>query len=377
MSKPRVLEVRHLPELFAALQKRGYRLIGPAVREGAIVYEELRTPAELPVGWGDEQEAGRYRLIRRDDDAVFGYAVGPHSWKRFLHPSVMTLWRARQTADGLAIETSVEEPPLLALFGVRSCDLHAIAVKDRVLLGGPFADPYYRARRARIFIVAVNCGHFTPSTCFCVSMRTGPRVADGFDLALTEVLQPGNHLFVVEVGSESGEEVLRDVPHRPAEPSEVEAAERVVATTAAHMGRSLETAGLKEALYAAMESPYWDVVAERCLTCGNCTMVCPTCFCFTVEDRTDLTGTVTERIRRLDVCFTTEFTYTAGRPLRLSARSRYRQWLTHKLGTWFDQFGVSGCVGCGRCITWCPVGIDITREATAIRRASEQGSATR
>jgi ferredoxin len=295
------------------------------VRDGAIVYEELETAADLPTGWGDEQEAGRYRLIRRNDDAVFGYAVGPHSWKRFLHPSTVTLWRARRTPDSVAIETADEEPPLLALFGVRSCDLHAIAVQDRVLLAGPFVDPYYAARRARIFTIAVNCGHFTPSTCFCVSMRTGPKVAQGFDLALTEVLEPGRHLFVVEVGSEAGEAVLREIPHRLAQPTDIEAAEQVVATTVARMGRTLDTAGLKEALYASLDHPHWDVVAGRCLNCGNCTMVCPTCFCFTVEDRPDLSGTVTERVRRLDVCFTTEFTYTAGRPLRSGARSRYRQ----------------------------------------------------
>ncbi len=377
MSELSVLDSRDLPELFAALQRHGFRVVGPTVRDGAIVYDELVSAADLPVGWSDEQEAAHYRLKRRDDDAVFAYAVGPHSWKRFLHPSSLTLWRARRTAAGVTIETPAEELPRLALFGVRSCDLHAIAVLDRVLLGGPFVDPYYAERRSRAFIVAVNCGHFSPSTCFCVSMGTGPKATFGFDLALTEVFEPGRHVFVVEVGTDEGAEVLRQVPHRAAEPWERAAADRVVETTAARMGRRLETAGLKEALYANLEHPRWDDVAQRCLTCGNCTMVCPTCFCFTVEDRTDLTGTVTERVRRLDVCFTTEFTYTAGKPLRQSARSRYRQWLTHKLGSWLDQFGVSGCVGCGRCITWCPVGIDITEEAAAIRSASELGERTR
>jgi sulfhydrogenase subunit beta (sulfur reductase) len=216
-------------------------------------------------------------------------------------------------------------------------------------------------------IVAVNCGHQDKGTCFCASMGTGPRATTGFDLALTEVLQDDDHYFVVEVGTPRGSEIIREVPQRKAAPNEIEAADRVVAARAGNMGRALDTAGIKELFYANYEHPRWDEVAARCLTCGNCTMVCPTCFCHTLEDALDLTGTVGERGRQMDVCFTVDFSHLYGGSIRTSPRSRYRQWLTHKLATWIDQFGCSGCVGCGRCITWCPVGIDITEEARAIR----------
>jgi ferredoxin len=136
------------------------------------------------------------------------------------------------------------------------------------------------------------------------------------------------------------------------------------------MGRALDTSDLKGLLYGNLEHPRWDEVSQRCLTCGNCTLVCPTCFCSTVEDVTDLSGTETERTRRWDSCFSLDHSYIHGGSVRDSGRARYRQWMTHKLATWFDQFGSSGCVGCGRCITWCPVGIDITEEVRAIR-ASE------
>jgi formate hydrogenlyase subunit 6/NADH:ubiquinone oxidoreductase subunit I len=133
--------------------------------------------------------------------------------------------------------------------------------------------------------------------------------------------------------------------------------------------RHLDTAGLRDLLYENFEHPRWDNVAARCLSCANCTMVCPTCFCTTVEDVSDISGNHAERWRRWDSCFTQSFSYIHGGSVRTSAKSRYRQWMTHKLASWTDQFGTSGCVGCGRCITWCPVGIDITEEVRAIRES--------
>jgi sulfhydrogenase subunit beta (sulfur reductase) len=364
-----VLEHGAFGELLSALTARGYRLAGPRLSEGAIVYDEIASADDLPAGWTDEQDAGTYRLRRRDDDALFGYAVGPQSWKRLLHPPVVTVLRTRRNGEEAELEVlpePEEEPPMWAFVGVRSCDLHAIAKLDRVFLGGRFVNPAYEARRGRIFVVAVNCA-VAGGTCFCVSMGTGPRATFGYDLAVTEVLDGEERHFLVESGSERGSEVLAELPTREATGGEIETGEQVVERTAASMGRRLETEGLPDLLAGNREHPRWDEVADRCLTCGNCTMVCPTCFCTTVEDVTDLAGTQAERVQLWDSCFTLDFTNLHGGGVRVSPRARYRQWLTHKLGTWHDQFGESGCVGCGRCITWCPVGIDITEEATAIR----------
>ena len=355
-----------LQALVGALASRGYRVIGPTVRDGAIVYDNIATIAELPIGWRDRQEPGRYRLERRDDEALFGFAVGPQAWKRFLHPPVETLWTARKSADGLSLQTAQEDIPKFAFIGVRACEIHAIAIQDRVFCEGPFVDKAYAMRRRDAFVVAVNCGE-PAGTCFCVSMKTGPQAQSGFDLALTELVDDTAHDFLVEIGSEAGADVLSHVSYRPASNAEIAAADAVVAQAAGRMGRTLETDGLKELLQNNLDHPRWDAVAERCLTCANCTMVCPTCFCTTVEDHSDLTGTSAERVRKWDSCFSLEFSYLHGGSVRKSGRSRYRQWMTHKLAHWYDQFGTSGCVGCGRCITWCPVGIDITEEAAAIR----------
>jgi ferredoxin len=364
----RTIERDGLHHLIAVLTRRGYEVVGPTVRDGAIVYDRLASPDDLPIGWTDQQDGGSYRLSRRDDAALFGYAVGPHSWKRFLFPPDLLLWRARKTdaTGGFIIEEPNAEAPRYAFFGVRSCELQAIAVQDRVFLGGRFGDPDYRARREGIFVVAVNCGH-PAGTCFCVSMESGPRATSGFDLALTEVLTADRHLFTVEIGTDLGRAVLDEVPTRPATAGEVAAADEVVESATQRMGRQLETGGIKELLYRNAEHPRWEEVAGRCLTCGNCTMVCPTCFCATVEDTSDLTGETAERVRRWDSCFSLDHSFIHGGSVRAAPAARYRQWLTHKLGSWLDQFGTSGCVGCGRCITWCPVGIDITEEVRAIR----------
>ena len=365
------IEPNDLQWIIAKLDSHGYRVIGPTVRDGAIVYDTIAHLDNLPVGWTDRQDAGQYRLEQRADAALFGYAVGPHSWKRFLHPPVERLWQARREGDGFAIieDEAAAEP--LAFIGVRACELRAIAIQDRVFLLGQYLDKSYKIRRDHTFIVAVNCGQ-AGGTCFCASMDAGPKVDAGFDLSLTELVEKDRHLFVMEVGTAAGADMVKGLPSRPATEEEIDAAEQVVARTKAQMGRRLDTSGLKELLQANPDHPRWDEVAERCLTCGNCTNVCPTCFCTTVDDTTDLSGATAERVRRWDSCFTLDFSYIHGGNVRSSARSRYRQWMTHKLAHWIDQFGSSGCVGCGRCISWCPVGIDITEEAAAIRATADR-----
>jgi ferredoxin len=365
-----VIEPAGVGLLIDALARRGYRVLGPTVRDGAIVYDDLDSVDDLPVGWTDRQEAGTYRIARREDDALFGYAVGPHSWKRYLFPPRIRLWTARRDADGVA---SVEEEPVdttpLAFVGVRACELHAIEIQDRVFIRGTHTDRDYAARRQNAFLVAVNC-HEPAATCFCTSMGTGPRVDAGYDLVLTELLD-GAHRFLVEAGSERGAEILAELGMRTAGAEDRSAADASLASAEARMGRSMDVHDIRDLLLDNLEHPRWADVASRCLGCANCTLVCPTCFCTAVEDETDLTGEEAQRSRVWDSCFSIDYSFIHGGSIRPSTRSRYRQWMTHKLATWHDQFGTSGCVGCGRCIAWCPAAIDITEEVAAIRGEEE------
>ncbi|HZD17454.1 MAG TPA: 4Fe-4S dicluster domain-containing protein [Actinomycetota bacterium] len=356
----RYLDRRGFGELLRSFVDAGYALVGPTVRDGAIVLEEIEGISDLPAGVGEEQGPGTYRLARREDDRLFGWAHGPDAGKRFLFPPRETLATIRRNGS-MHVTSSEHDDRPFAFVGLRSCDLHAIAVQDRVFME---LDPAYRRRRERAVFIGVNCSE-PGSTCFCVSMGTGPRCTIGFDLALTELTDG----FGVEVGSPRGEELLSAVSSREATAEETAEVDRILEAATARMGRELDTSDLPGLLYRNRQHPRWADVAERCLACANCTNVCPTCFCHDVVDGVSLSGDTATRTREWASCFSQEYSWAAGETVRMSRDSRYRQWLTHKFASWIDQYGTSGCIGCGRCITWCPVGIDVTEEISAIRVA--------
>lgn len=362
----RVVSRADIGVLFEALRDDGYMLVGPQVGESAIVYDELSGVDDLPAGWTEVQDAGTYRLERRPDEALFGYVVGPDSWKKYLFPPRTKLWTSDKSNGEVRYAPAEQPDGKYAFIGARGCELAAIAIQDQVFLESGFTDATYASRRKNLFVVGVNCA-VTGGTCFCVSMGTGPTCTSGYDIVLTEVIDGDSHKFLLEAGTDQGEQILSRVPGRPATDSDRKTVSAITEATARQMGRQLDTTNIKELLYENADSAHWDAVAERCLACTNCTLVCPTCFCSTTEEVTDIAGQSGEHIRRWDSCFTLDFSSVHNVPVRDSIRSRYRQWMTHKLASWIDQFGTSGCVGCGRCITWCPVGIDITAEVDAIR----------
>jgi ferredoxin len=361
-----ILEPDGFEKMLQALRQKGYQVTGPMIRDGAIVLGSIESSSRMPRGVRDHQEPGRYRLEQTGDGTWFSYTLGPDSWKKLFFPPEKLLWKSVRDGALLEIEPEpVRESPK-ALIGVRSCDLQGLAVHDRVLARGEYVDRHYVAGRKQNFIVAVNCT-VPGGTCFCVSMGSGPRASGGFDIALTELHNDGVTRFVAKAGSRQGEEILAAVACGEAGEDDLKRETELLETAARKMGRTLETDGLAALLAVSSEHPRWEEVSERCLACANCTMVCPTCYCNTVEDSTDLTGGTATRTRVWDSCFTADHSYLHGGSVRESRAARYRQWLTHKLSSWHEQFGSSGCTGCGRCITWCPVGIDITEEAEAVR----------
>jgi ferredoxin len=356
-----------LQRLLDALRTRGYRVLGPVPRDGAVVFDEIREVAELPCGLREAQQPGRYRIEPNHRDTFFDVVNGPGSLKPYVFAPREELLQIEPEGRSFRAHETLPNTAKLAVVGVRACDLAALAVQDRVFLEGPYPDAHYAARRQQLFLIAVNCTRCA-STCFCVSMGTGPEAKQGFDLVLTEQEQG----LLVRAGSPTGEEVLRALSLDQA-PAEALARERTgLESCAASMERSLETSDLPGMLYRNLEHPRWKDVGARCLSCGNCTMVCPTCFCHDERDEPflgppDEAGVRSVRVREWDSCFNRDHAQVYGTNFRPQIEDRYRQWLVHKLGSWIDQFGTSGCVGCGRCITWCPVGIDLTEEVRALR----------
>jgi ferredoxin len=362
VTSTRLLPRAALDDLIHTLRERGYAVVGPVARDGAVVFDEIRSAAELPIGLRERQAPGAYRLEETGGPLAFDVVNGPGSLKRFYFAPREPLLQIEIGDRSFAAQEILPPARKTAVLGVRACDLAAVAMQDRIFLGDRFPDPWYAARRTESFLVAVSCTR-SAATCFCSSMGTGPEATVGFDLALTEF----DDGFLARAGTAEGEAVLAALPGEEAPPERLEAERRALDACAAGMQRALDTRDLPDLLYQNLEHPRWDDVAERCLSCGNCTMVCPTCFCHDERDEPVASGDGSVRVREWDSCFNREHAQVHGTNFRPQIRQRYRQWLVHKLASWIDQFGSSGCVGCGRCITWCPVGIDLTEEVAAIR----------
>ncbi|TWU46651.1 4Fe-4S dicluster domain-containing protein [Rubripirellula reticaptiva] len=356
------LKLGDLQSLVDALLQQGFDVVGPTIEQNAIVYRSIRDVQSLPQGWSDHQEPAVYRIQKTQSQQRFRFNSSPDSWKRFFFPATSEIGTAKLAGDGWKFETPEEPTPRIALLGVRACDLAAIAVQDRVFRDNQYVDAAYKRRRSAALIVAVNCST-AASTCFCTSMGTGPECESGFDLLLTET--PSG--YVIRPGSTRGEQLVGELPTTVATAAQTDHAKEESENARQQISKRFETDDVHDLLLGNLDHPHWNAVATRCLSCTNCTMVCPTCFCSSVEEVSNLAETEVSRVRQWDSCFNMGISYTAGGTVRADVRSRYRQWLTHKLATWQDQFDVSGCVGCGRCITWCPVGIDLTEEVASIR----------
>ncbi len=339
--------------LFKELQHLNYVVVGYKVVDNVLRLTKLDSFKELARDVEDVQNPGKYSLI----PGSF-YRHGPDSPKIYLYPPEHLLFTV---SPEWKVELPTTPEDYIAFFGIKPCDLASIKVLDRVLLD---VDEYYRTLRKRLVVIVENCTQ-PGNTCFCATMGTGPRAMNGFDIAFTRL---GDKL-VIEAGSEFGLKLLNLLELEPIDDTTYRDFESTIrrATDKAKAGFELEN--LPELLELNIESKVYKEITERCLGCSNCNMVCPTCFCFDVLDIPELNGSA-KRVRVWDGCLNFVYAQVAGGHFRRDLWARYRHFILHKFTYWIKQFGTYGCVGCGRCITWCPTGIDIRESVRKVLRGS-------
>ncbi len=357
-----------LQRLIDVLWEHGFHVTGPRVRDGVIAYDEVKAVSQLPQGYRDTQLPGTYRLVHTESESYFSWANGPQALKPLTFTAREVLWKVeRGTTGNLEFIAVKPRPVKRAVIGVRPCDVAALSIQDQVFLKGEHGDPYYAEYRRSLFLIVVNC-HYPAATCFCSSTANGPKANEGYDLVLSELADG----FIIQAGSGAGEAVLAALSLSIPSDAQFCEAGRLALSAARQQQRKLDKKYVGDKLFSKLEHGQWESLAERCLSCGNCTMVCPTCFCHGESDTSTLDGSQVEHIRQWDSCFTQGHSYIHGLTIRQQTKHRYRQWLTHKFSSWYAQFGRSGCVGCGRCIAWCPVGIDIVHELALICSEDER-----
>lgn len=345
--------------LIRALADAGYEVLGPTLDDAELRFRPIASSAELPCGMICEQAPGRVAWRRAGHRRFFAWAQASQGLKPLLFPAREVLWQATR-GEALTFASVVPEAPRRAVLGVRACDLAAAKLNDRVFLAA-VTDPRYRARRQALLLVAVHCSH-PAATCFCASTGDGPVAAGDCDLALGE-LDEG---FVIAAHSERGEAILASLALPLATSAQKAELARQHEAARDCQQRHLPSPPHLLRLWQRLDHPRWQEVADRCLACGNCTQVCPTCFCHAEEEEGGTDLAESRHVRLWDSCFTAGHAYIHGWQIRPGVKERYRQWLTHKLAGWQQQFGRPGCVGCGRCIAWCPAAIDFTEEVHAL-----------
>jgi ferredoxin len=367
----------HLAKLIENVAGAGYAVIGPQVAGSAIRWGPIRALDDLPRGAVAETSPGHYRLKSADGAARFRWGASPDSPKRWLHVPEAVLTQVTKDDAGLHSESNGTGDHRYAFVGLRPCDLAAVERLDRVLLEDRFVEPHYAARRREALFIVANCT-VSLDTCFCASLDCGPRAARGFDIALTELASGGDSggemIYVAEAATERGAELAEAAGAPKADAALLQQGREECRRAAQDQRRAVNWRAGPAVVRRGLEHPRWEETARRCLACGNCTLSCPTCFCVNVVEQSSLDGHTAERRRLWDSCFTQGFTYIHGGSVRTSVKSRYRQWLGHKLAWWQEQFGMPGCTGCGRCIAWCPAGIDITEEYAALAGTSQEGT---
>ncbi|MDO9557118.1 MAG: 4Fe-4S dicluster domain-containing protein [Coriobacteriia bacterium] len=337
----RVIDKERLPDLIAGLSSE-YEVVGPVEKDGRFVFAPISDPAQ----------------VRLDYDTTL---LPPKKW--FLPPKETIMRFCR--ADEEVVDDEVFAPPRV-LFGLHPCDINALLLMDNVFLEG-YVDPYYKARRENTLIVGMSC--MPTETCFCNVWNTD-EVHWGFDIFLTDL----GDRYYASLRTVKGAEILdRHVANRAVSDEDTREFQRVVHRFKQGFNNNVDTTQLPVLLDAKFDSPIWDEIGDACLSCGACSMVCPTCYCFDVADRLEPDQKTGLRIRTWDSCQFKEFAAVAhGQNFREDRASRVKYRYYHKQWGYLSKFERVLCVGCGRCARACPAGISPVKVIEALQTGEVQ-----
>jgi len=283
--------------------------------------------------------------------------------KKFFTPPRETILTF-QKEKILGVEDMIPEERQIML-GVHACDIGSFTFLDRVFLGFR-SDPRYLRRRNNFLVFALTCKEVI-DTCFCQSMGTGPVAPPGYDVLITDI----GARYLLETATNEGERLLKPLGLQEAGAEDFEAKRGCLESLKGQFKKSVDRARIIDLAFNSQEHPVWKKYSGICLACGQCAMVCPTCFCFDVKDKVDLSLESGERYREWDVCLLKEFAEVAlGGNFRSARDARLRQFMCHNLSYGVMQYNLTKCVGCGRCIKACPVHIDITEVARELKEVS-------
>jgi len=359
-----LIEKKRLFPWLEELQKE-FQLIGPVERDGGSAFAKIQSVKDLNLNYGLTM-------------------LGPQVYLYHPEERICTI----QEKGGKFDVQTLDTVPRQILFGVHSCDLHAITILDRVFLKKGMEDRNYRLWRENTLVIGFHCSHIYPQ-CFCASMGTGPffEPKEGYDFLLTDL--GDNYLIETlidhpqpaspsrgreempphsrEAGRDRALKLLSSLNPAQATQEHFDKKSQISRELESQFQKEIDTSHLVEIILRNQYHPIWSRTADsRCLGCTNCIQVCPTCFCYNVKDRISFDLTTCERTRYKNGCLDLHFAEVHEANFRFTRMARLRQFVTHKLATWVEQFGCFGCVGCGRCMTWCPTDIDLTHIAKEI-----------
>ncbi|MGD0276344.1 MAG: 4Fe-4S dicluster domain-containing protein [Syntrophales bacterium] len=304
-----------------------------------------------------------FKALEKGEEPLVRYANSKNAPKNFFFPHTELMMKYTRTPKGMTFKEKGPEAPEAVLFGVRPCDARSLVLLDRLFDQEKYRDNYYIERRARITVISMACVHPPYATCFCTSVDGAPVSSDGADILITDV----EDNYLVEFLSEKGQKYLSYFGNAAADEAAVARKEEIARQAASEIKSHIPAKEIKPILDVNFEHPFWNTIHQKCLACGTCTFLCPTCHCFDISD--EVKGADGIRIRNWDSCMFPLFTLeTSGHNPRTTQKERWRQRAMHKFKYYVDNFNAIACVGCGRCVMYCPVNIDIRKIVTDISK---------